>query len=464
MAFIIPQRSLAQLSIDNSTSAAMGSTGAAFTNGFPALGINPARLTHFEHPDRRLRGTVAFAPFGVSASSNALSISLYNLIFGTEGKVFTEAQKQEIFNSFADVTRASNETAVTSLGISLNYADLGIGSFAFSIRDDAGANFGLNKDYLALLLFGNESFAGRRMQISDTQADAWWNRSYTVSFARFTPEPRFAKGIKKFAVGASVRLVHSFGYAGTERNSSKVFTSLSGDSVSVEANYRLLSSVSENFQSEQSFTPLASPAGTGFGADVGISGEFDKGIAFGAALCDLGAVHYTADATIKERNGLITFTGFNDLLTDGKVQAQLDSLRGLIEESSRKESFTVGLPARFRFGVAVRFDEWLEQSVPVAVSLDYVQGFNEVYGNSLAPLVGVGFESRHWPGVPLRTGLRFGGAQGFGWSLGVGLDTPYFAADFSTRNVESIFRGQSATAISFGLSMRLRFDRLREVD
>lgn len=455
--FLLPATLFAQLSPGNSTASPMGNTGAAFVGGYQALGINPARLVMFEHSSRNQRLTIDLAQFAVSLNSNSLNLNLYNQIFNPDaagkGKFLTESDKTDILNQLQDNTTVLTENNLALFGITY-IAPENIGAFGFTINDLAGGAGGISKDYIVLLLRGNESFLGKETDITDTKGSLWWYRSYALSYARRIP---VQERLKNVSVGISLRLIHAYGYAALDENNTSLYTSATGDTLSGRVAYRLRSASTGFFQnSNENFSLFPAPAGTGFGIDLGASMDVAAGVTLALAINDIGSVNLSENATIRERNGSTVFTGFNDILGDERINAQADSLQRILDESVRNESFSAALPTHLRLGAAFDFMKAYDNA-PVVLTLDYVQGFNEEFLNSTTPLVGIGAEWRPAVTIPLRTGLRVGGREGFGWSFGFGFDSPNFSFDLHSRNLVGLFGGSASSTFSLGLGMRLRF-------
>jgi hypothetical protein len=86
-----------------------------------------------------------------------------------------------------------------------------------------------------------------------------------------------------------------------------------------------------------------------------------------------------------------------------------------------------------------------------------VQGFNNNFGNTGIPILGVGGELRPIRQMPIRTGIQLGGRQGFAWALGFGYDSKNFAIDFNIGNIFSPLAPSRVKNLTFGLAIRGRF-------
>ncbi|GIV61263.1 MAG: hypothetical protein KatS3mg044_0129 [Rhodothermaceae bacterium] len=178
--------------------------------------------------------------------------------------------------------------------------------------------------------------------------------------------------------------------------------------------------------------PFGSQAGTGFGADVGITYVAAPGVLVAASLTDLGQIAWNRDAqTVTPVNTTFRFEGLTlnqdriDREFDGDfgryAESVLDSLaRDAYDEVNRVYGrFTTSLPTAFHFGTA-----WYHGRATVNMGLSVA--LNEAPGNlTRKPSVYTGGEYRLGP-VPLRAGVRLGGDGAMTLGVGLGLRTPVY--------------------------------------
>ncbi len=451
----------AQLSVDNGVSNAMGNSGAAFMGGFLALDVNPARLAAKEfHP---LKLTVGLAPVGLAAYNNAFSINAYNRYFGRDSRsvpsqqsttTWTQQDKDGILSLFGDALQANVNFSATWLGAAYHISETA-GSIGFFIRDYAGVQGQINKTYIDLALNGNANLLGQLIPSNGSEGRAWWHRYYGASYARDINLPTPA--IKNFLAGITLKYVQGFAVAQLD-NTSTIFNSASGDSLAARLSYQLRTAGPREVTTI--FFPQSS--GGGFGFDLGLSADVREGVTLALALNDVGSVSYSTNSFIRRADTLVSFTGFRDPI-DGTVnQNQVDSLRRGIEGTGQTAgTFNLALPTHLRLGAAVDLEKF--NKIPLVATLDWVQGFNNSYGNTTSPLVGLGFEYRGLKNIPLRAGVRLGGNQNASISFGFGFDTPNAAFDVSTRNLLGFLSPSSAQHLALGLGLRIRVVKPDEV-
>ena len=189
-----------------------------------AVGINPANLAS----NTGKTVTLSFLPLGVHVGSNFMNYDLYTSYFtgvntdsGWVGKYLTQADKDRILNSFPDgVGTAFTNVEFRLFGVAVESP---VGTFAFNITEQANAYARIPRDYASFVLLGNPP--GSFRDFSQTDAKAAWTRTFALSYGMSLQPLRFTKTLE---VGATVKLIHGFGYFGVDRFNSSVATASDG--------------------------------------------------------------------------------------------------------------------------------------------------------------------------------------------------------------------------------------------
>lgn len=444
----------------SSKSMGMAKTYNVSARGINSFGINPANLSF--SPD----GAVDFSLvlplplFSVRTGSDVLTIEDMNYFFGSDsGRVLTDGDKARLSSLFEDGGTVFFNAAVNLMAFSFKF-DESVGAFGFAINDQLGADVTLPRSLVDIALNGNP--INREYKFDDTDLSSWWIRNYSLSYAREIPELNFDI-FDKVSAGISFKIVQGFAYAGIERFNTVLRTT--GDNeISGTADYQGYSAFSEDFAvrykgdadlgQEASVSPFPKPAGSGFGIDLGFAMQMDKVWNFSVALTDMGSLNW--DKNTREFSQNKDF--FFDDITDKK---QRDSLENIIlafnNESKPVASFTTSLPTTFRLGASYLFEEEAT-GVPgsLLVEMNYNQGFNEMPGNTTKPRVSLGAEWKPMDWVPfIRTGFSFGGIDGFGWGLGLGVDIANLVElNFATSDMQSFVSPNSSKHLSFAIGSR----------
>jgi hypothetical protein len=438
---------------DRSNIAGLGMARAStvISRGVDAIGINPASLAV---PDNS-SFSVTLLPFGVRLGTDFLNYGLYRRYLtgvstdsGTVGYYLTDEDKDEILSGFSSGSGTINgEMDLKLIGVS--FYSPGFGGLGLGISERVGAKGVLSKDYLRFLFYGNS--VGEPFTFNSTEVRGWWLREYSVSYARSVEN---AFGLNHLACGVAVKYVSGFGYFDLEQVNTSFVTSNQAV-VTGHAEYLSHRAGADFFSSEEgsSFTMFPSPAGTGWGFDVGLHAIVNSYLALGLSVTDMGSVRWTHNARERQANG-------DFVIDDVFSKSQDDSLKDLVEGTDRKVSgFTTGLPTAAHIGGALQLGspEFAQSFPNLLVAFEYCQGFNNMPGNSTKPRFSLGVEFKPLSWLPLRSGLSVGGADQRSWAFGFGFRFGSFAINAATEDVLSLCQPDQASKVSAGIGMGLSF-------
>lgn len=453
--------SSAQTQWENSVISSMGNSGSAYVGGVLGLGVNPSRLLAYEYFEQKAAFTIF--PSGFMLKNNSISVTLYNELFGKDSRgvrgdktEWTDGDKRKLLDAIGDEFELNARGSAMLFGASYFHDDK-VGAFGFHIVDHFGGRGVFNADFLELVLYGNERFLGRDVGGRNTNSSAYWYREYALSYAReFKTQfrARSLRPIESLKVGASLKWIAAHAYAEFQ-DESRIYQSPTGDSLSATIRYTT-TSAERGSNSSDGFSLFPESVGSGVGLDLGVSFNYRETMTFALSLNNLGFVSFGDNALIKTADTTVVFTGLTDPISGSANSNQLDSLKnGASAQTRTREGFTRALPTHLRFGFAMILDDRF--NFPVAVTVDYVQGLNGNFGNTGIPILGVGGEIRPIREMPIRSGMQFGGRQGFAWAFGIGYDQPNLAIDLNVGNIFSPFFPSRVKNLTFGLAIRGRF-------
>ncbi len=455
----------AQTNSENSVIGSMGNSGSAYIGGVLALGINPSRLLSYEYYEQK--AAVTIFPAGFMLKNNSLDINLYNALFGKETRgvsgdktQWSDDDKRKLLDAVGDEFEINGRASVMLFGASYFHND-NVGAFGFHITDHVGGRGILNREFLEYALYGNERFLGRNLGGRNTTSNAYWYREYALSYARefaTSFRARSLRPIESIKVGASLKWIAAHAYSELN-DESTIYHSPTGDSLAATVRYTTTSAARGRLQdpnSTESFSLFPESVGNGLGVDLGISFNYRETMTFAVSLNSLGFVSFGDNTLLKTADTTIIFTGLNDPISGEKNQNQLDSISdGVRAQTRTTDGFTRALPTHLRFGfVWILDDKW---NFPAALTVDYVQGFNNNFGNTGIPILGIGGEIRPIREMPIRTGIQLGGRQGFAWAFGLGYDQKNLAIDLNIGNIFSPLAPNAVKNLTFGLAIRGRF-------
>lgn len=477
--FLLPLFSLQAQQIASSRLISMGGVSTAVSSDVDAIGTNPANLL----ANSGGKVVVELAPISLRAGTDFLSLNLYNNYFtGTGqvdsagnkiGKYLTAADKQSILDAFpGGVGTVLTDVNIRDLGVSVRNNDFALG---FSIDDRIGARATVPNSFVLFALNGNAP--GSNFSWNNISSKAWWYRSYNADFAMSLPNPIvIPKDIaKNFNVGIGVKYVTGIAYASAQSNNSYLQTDSANYAFNVGLGFNglragiLSNEISKAMKSNvgdtvTNFNPF-SPAGSGFGFDLGGSARILDFIKVGASFTDIGSISWTKNTIRTSGDTSFTFNGFSPAEAGvPNATSNVDSLNNAFKNffknrDSVSSGFTTPLPTRFNLGAAVSMDE-VFPSIPgqLTLAVDYHQGLNNSLGNSTVPELDFGAEWKPVGVLPIRTGVGFGGAYGFRWALGIGIDMPFWDIDLGVGTFNDVVAFNSAKNLSVTLSfLKFRF-------
>ncbi|NOX18898.1 MAG: hypothetical protein GXO87_11525 [Chlorobi bacterium] len=435
---------------------AMGKSSVVFSKGVYSINVNPANLALKQNHSFEISSVLPI-PNGVFLVGNEfISFEDFNYYFGGEvdefgnvvGREISEADKERLLNSMND---GSDHFASSSLNLfSISY-DLpnSLGAIGFSINEFAAERGTVPRDLVDFMLNGNE--IGKKYSLDALQFRSLYMREYSVSYG-MTIKGFLSSLFENFSAGISLKLVHGFGYSNIERADISLET-MDDYSIRLASDFLAKIAVSEDYNIEWDFlnvprktnwTPFPSPAGTGFGFDIGFTGVINDKWRVAMALSDVGSINWKNETVAYASNGEYTITD----ITDGTLS---DTLKVLLEpQGSFTDGFSTPLPSVLRMGVGYGKER-------LNVAFGYEQGLNDQPSNTTAPRFSLGAEFYALEFLPIRTGFSAGGVAKFEWSLGFGLDFGLIEMNFATSDIVSFFQGSGAKKSVFAFGSRWKF-------
>ena len=449
------------LSFPDARTVAMGSQAAVTSTGVYSILANPANLT-LQGSTVEISTILPIPSINAATGNDFMSFEELQYYFGgvedengkLVGRYLDNNEKENFLALFDDENRIQTSTAINIFSISVSPGQQ-IGSFGFSINDIVGQRTGLPKDLFELFLNGNE--VGRTYHMDDLVLSTSYLREYDFSYARDFSS-LFDGFLDSFSAGITLKMVHGYAYSEIERINSTI-TTLDDHSILIENDLKANLAVSEDFGIEwdwderkkvSNVSPFLTPAGTGFGLNLGFAAQLDSIWTFGLSITDIGSVSWDNEPVTYEANGSYLISDVTDSTMSDSLEAALEPI------GSYSDGFTSSLPTVLRLGASFRLDRFLKGNFPGEMLLvfGYNQGFNNSLNNTTNPLVSLGCEWKPISVFQLRTGLVFGGFDGFAWSLGLGIDASIVEFNFATADMISVFKGNDTRVVQFTIGSR----------
>lgn len=404
--FISVASALAQYGASNARSVGMAGAYMALARGVEAPTWNPANLGLRAKRVYRLN----LFSFGLGIHNNSFTKKQYELY---NDSFLTEQDKQDILNSIpAEGMSFDLDTEIQALGLS-------IGPLAFTASGYAASDFGVSRDIADLLLNGNDF--GRTYRVGDTSGEGWAVSSFALSGGF----PIYEKGLRRIAVGGSVKLLRGLAYGKVVEAESEFITDIDG----LHGNGRLVIE--------------SATGGSGVAFDVGAAATLNSRWSVSMGISNLiNSINWSNET----KRFIYTFAA--DSVSVQKFdEMDADSVVTNSDEEIDIEPFSTSLPRQLRLGIARVTSKY-------TLTLDYFQGFSDNAAFAATPGVAVGGELSFIGFLPLRAGLAMGGKRGLSTSFGFGLDFSVFSWDFAVASKGGMFSGKGA---QFAFDWMFRF-------
>ncbi len=360
-----PQMALAQGAV---RAWGMGGANTALSRGLASVEYNPANLAFSQGM------SVGLAAAALDIQNNAISLNRYNEITGSH---LDHAAKTAVLADIpTDGFRLDADVRASVLGFQT-------GNFAVSFNAMGAGQGNLDKDYFDLVLFGNQ--LGKTVDFTNTWGDGYAVGSATVSYGQILME----SDLGKLSVGVNARYLKGI------------------YEMHVEEAYGNLTTSMTEISGEAYVSTLSSDGGQGYGVDLGVGLQTPGGWTFGLVM-DNAFTKINWNGNVEANEFRVTASDINLLNED------LEASVADMDTTFLGHPYETELPRKLRLGAANKFG-------PMAVAVDYSQGFEDRGTSSTTPQFNAGVEL--WPSgnVQPRLGASTGGASGSGLSAGLGL-------------------------------------------
>jgi hypothetical protein len=191
-------------------------------------------------------------------------------------------------------------------------------------------------------------------------------------------------------------------------------------------------------------------AGHGAGIDIGMQYDLSENLKIGAAVMDLGFIHWDKRST---ENYAMDFDGKIVEITDDDY---LDSLFNSAEiEKKETTTLTIGLPVRVSFGASYSINKFLPIGKELLLNVESNIYFSEPISPQKAYLAAVGAKWTIHNSLPAIM-LGYCYTYGYNSNITAGLGFEYRKWDMylTTQNIMSAFSKELETSVAFGFGLR----------
>ncbi len=417
-----------QAQMNDYLSISMAGNVSAISRGLDAQIYNPANLgCTVQNPLE-----INLFNGGVNLTNNAFSLYDYNRYFTLQGNpdtLWSESEKQSILNLIDSKSLELTGRA----GMEIPFAAYTFGQLALSIGMFGQSAVAVTKKPLDILLNGEEitpNYHLKELPLENAQSMAAvrMSASYGHSFDPAKWQVPYLSDLEYFNVGLSLH--YYLGLAVVQARESVAEISRPDlNTVYIRYNNKIRSAMAEG-----------NKAGSGRSIDLGLSARYDERWYFSLMFKNLfGNIHWSGQPEMMYMSDSDTLY-FNDDRESTDHPA--------VDTTLSISAFDTPLPKSMTIGAAYRL-------LPnLTLTSDYRQGFDERFGNTTVPQIGVGVLYFPIDWVPVRGGISIGGPYKFVLGLGTGLNFSHLKFDISYGMTRAIWPGYS-TGILLGANLRL---------
>jgi hypothetical protein len=401
----------------------------------------------------------------------------------------------ELRNAFAkdqltqdDIKEILDESGgINRIGVGQNYQVIGFGyqyrsqsgkkyDLAFTIVDRFSATIALSDNFLKLALNGNnnETFLGKTVNMGETNLSTMYSRSYAVNLAM---PIFFADGDHQIRIGVRPKFIQGLASVNAKSSTVNMTTAADGDFIQMDFDY--------NYQTSglQNFDPFK-VNGKGYGLDLGITGFISKHFEIVASVLDIGSVRFDQNTKSYQKQGTHKFEGIfiPNLLGADPVNIDFEDEASLYNPTIvENEAYSVALPTKI--GIELEYKtpekprtrrlmgmgrnisdskkkmaETDESNISNTIYFTYIQGLNDMPGNTTRPFVSIGYMHDFHDFFDIGLSAAYGGFN----NLAIG---SFFAINiahtlkigFSSDNLSALILPKTATGFDISTNVSLSF-------
>jgi hypothetical protein len=454
----------------------MARASVATTRGLGSLASNPPAIDYhpFTGSDLPFDLTASVYTYGGTIGSTFFSGSDFEQIFGTKPGGISDKDREQIGQLLQDEKLFAN--GAINL-FTLRYRTLDGGAFGLYYGHRLYSEVNFPEGLVTLLETSN--IATNRFEFTTSGVSGTWITELGVTYGKqfgSLSEPGWFP-----LVGVGVTAKYLQGVAHFDIGDNSILTidpitvndgTTSKAGFLVRGGYRFRTAEPDNFDPASAVSKFLLPlfpgtAGSGFGADAGISGVLYRrpganadgtardAIFFGLALMNAGSITWNTNTSERVARNLHDTLGSSAITNE-----QLDRYVG---ELTPIADFTTSMPMTFRAGIGVDLSAYSSSGtlegdrLPLLVNIEGEVPLNHEAGNPEDPRVAVGVDWRASEEFSLRSGISIGGTNGFGFGLGAGWrPLEWLALDAGTSELNAIFNGKR---VDFAIRAMVGFHR-----
>lgn len=349
-----------------------------------------------------------------------------------------------------------------NVGIRLNKPDeTELLTFSVGVSARSETNLLLSDNFFKLALRGNgdERFAGKKVDLP-VEFNSFAAMEYHLGFAMPIPID-----VTDFEFKGGLRLKYLQGIYSiyTEDAQFTLETEQDGRFIDLGYQYELHTTLDTTLDLESELGGGLPNAGTGFGADIGVTAHYKERWYGNINLLDIGAIKWTDEGTVFRNSGNIYFEGveIDNIFSDDIIfnDSIFDEIIEEAEASEVQQSFRMPYPLRMRLHLSYKVPGQTSKGADYTkhmLGFTYIQGFRDLGNATLRPLLSAGYSYNLNNILEAGTNLGILGFNRVEAGLFLGVRGGPFRFGIGSGNVLSVIRSVG-TGADINVNMTLAF-------
>lgn len=281
-------------------------------------------------------------------------------------------------------------------------------------------------DLARYLLRGNIPYAGTIIEVDALEMGAWHLRDHHITFVK-PINTAWLKRMFQLRIATRVKYIQGFASAYLEPTDGTLFTPASGSFIDLNSTYVYRTAGIQGWDRTSFTNPVN---GQGVGADLSVTGNFANLIRGSISVIDVGSVSFSSNTRQYQRTEPFRYTGqvSNAFLTGANGQFDTLLTSGVKGTETAGNTFSMPLPTRIVAQAEFTLDHDPDRKGNLeygkkkfnkkydkhSVYLTYVQGLNNMPGNSIRPLISAAYAYSWGYVLNMGTSVSYGGLAGVG--------------------------------------------------
>lgn len=267
-------------------------------------------------------------------------------------------------------------------------------SLGASLRTETNVLMSDNFFKLAYNGNGSAQFRGKKVDMP-LAFNSFSALEYALGFAM--PIPIQIDDLE-FKGGVRLKYLSGIYSAYTKDAQFSIETEAMGEFIDLGYQYEFHTTFDTTFSTDDEFSNGLANAGSGFGADIGVTAHYKERFYGNINLLDIGSIKWKSDGTVYKNEGVIRYEGVevDNIFSDDIVlnDTIFDEIIEDAESVEQEEEFKMPYPLRMRLHLSYKVPGETSKGVRYdkhTIGFTYIQGFRDLGNATKRPYLAAGY-------------------------------------------------------------------------